>query len=80
MKHCKLYIKFQKIKEKLCYTHREVASIVLDSFWSDEAANREPCGTVRLVALHDGIAPGHRHVVDHPLVHVALVDALTEEL
>lgn len=52
---------------------------MFDSFWSDKAANREPCGAVGLVALHDGIAPGHRHVVDNPLVHVALVDAFTEE-
>ena len=62
------------------FTHREVACIVLDSFRSDEAANWEPRGAVGLVTLHDGVAPGHRHVVNHPLVHVALADTLMKKL
>ena len=62
------------------FTHREVACIVLDSFRSDEAANWEPRGAVGLVTLHDGVAPGHRHVVNHPLVHVALMDTLSKKL
>ena len=53
---------------------------MLDSFRSDEASNGEPCGAVGLVTLHDGVTPGHWHVVNHPLVHVALVDALTKKL
>ena len=51
-----------------------------DSFWSDEASDGEPCGAVGLVTLHDGVAPGHWHVVNHPLVHVALMDTLTKKL
>ena len=62
------------------FTHREVAGILLDSFRSDEAANWEPRGAVGLVTLHDGVAPGHWHVVNHPLVHVALVDTLLKKL
>ena len=53
---------------------------MLDSFWSDEAPNGEPGGTVGLVTLHDGVAPGHWHVVNHPLMHVALMDTLTKKL
>ena len=62
------------------FTYREVACIVLDSFRSDEAADWEPRGAVGLVTLHDGVAPGHWHVVNHPLVHVALVDTLPKKL
>ena len=52
---------------------------MLDSFRSDEAPNGKPCGTVWLITLHDGVAPGHWHVINHPLVHVALVDTLTKK-
>ena len=62
------------------FTYREVASIVLDSFRSDEASDGEPCGAVGPVTLHDGVTPGHWHVVNHPLMHVALVDTLTKKL
>ena len=62
------------------FTYREVTGIVLNSFWGDEASDRKPRGTVWLVTLHDGVAPGHWHVINHPLVHVALVDALTKKL
>lgn len=61
-------------------TYREVTSVVLDSFRSDETANGEPCGAVGLIALHDRVAPCHWHVVDHPLVHVALMDPLAKKL
>ena len=53
---------------------------MFDSFWSDEASDGEPRGAVGLIALHDGVAPGHWHVINHPLVHVALVDTLTKKL
>ena len=53
---------------------------MFDSFRSNKATNGEPRGAVGPIALYDRIAPGDRHVVNHPLVHVALVDALTEEL
>ena len=53
---------------------------MLDSFRGDEASYREPRGAVGLVTLHDGVAPGHWHVVNHPLVHVALMDTLTKKL
>ena len=53
---------------------------MLDSFRSDEAPNGKPRGTVWLVTLHDGVAPGHWHVINHPLVHVALVDTFTKKL
>ena len=59
--------------------HREVAGILFDSFRSDEAADWEPRGAVGLVTLHDGVAPGHRHVANHPLVHVALMDTLIKK-
>ena len=62
------------------FTHREVAGVVLDSLGSDETSDGEPCGTEGLVTLHDGVAPGHWHVVNHPLMHVALVDTLTKKL
>ena len=61
------------------FTYREVAGITFDAFRSDEASNGEPCGTVQLITLHNGVAPGHWHVVNHPLVHVALMDALTKK-
>ena len=44
------------------------------------ATDREASCAERLVTLHDGIAPSHRHVVYHPLLHVVLVDALAEKL
>ena len=53
---------------------------MLDSLGSDETSDGEPCGTEGLVTLHDGVAPGHWHVVNHPLMHVALVDTLTKKL
>ena len=61
-------------------TYREVAGVVLDSLGSYEASDGEPRGTVGLVTLHDGVAPGHWHVVNHPLMHVALVDTLAKKL
>ena len=61
------------------HSYREVAGIVLDPFRSDEATNGKPCGAIGLVTLHDGVAPGDWHVVNHPLVHVALMDPLTKE-
>ena len=68
------------IEPILLPTHREVASIVFDSLRCDEAPNGEPGGTVRLVALQDRVAPSHRHVINHPLVHVTLVDSLAQKL
>ena len=50
------------------------------SILSDIAAHGEASGTEWLVALHDGVAPGDRHVIHHPLVHVALMDPLPQEL
>ena len=62
--------------------YKEVAGIVLssDSFRSDEASDGETCGAVGLVTLHDGVTPGHWHVVNHPLVHVALMDTPMKKL
>ena len=62
------------------FTYREVAVFMPDSLWSDEASDGESCGAVGLVTLHDGVAPGYWHVVNHPLVHVALMDTLTKKL
>ena len=60
--------------------YREAAGIMLDSFRGDETSYREPRGAVGLVTLHDRVAPGHWHVVNHPLVHVALMDTLMKKL
>ncbi len=46
---------------------------------SDKAPNRESCRAERFVALDNGVAPGYRHVVDHPLMHVGLVNTLLEK-
>ena len=46
----------------------------------DVAANREACGTEWLVTLHDRVAPCHRHVVHHPLLHVLLMYPLSKKL
>ena len=47
-----------------------------DALIGDETSHREPGGTVRLLALHNTVAPGHGHVVYHPLVHIVLVDTV----
>ena len=47
---------------------------------SDVAAHGEPGGAERLGALQDAVTPGDGHVVHHPLVHVAFMDALLQEL
>ena len=47
---------------------------------SDIAANRKASGAEGLVTLHDGVAPGHRHVVHHPLLHVVLMNPLSKKL
>ena len=62
------------------FTYREVAGIMFDSFRSDEASDGEPGGAVRLVTLHDGVAPCHWHVVNHKLVHVVLMDTFTKKV
>lgn len=49
-------------------------------FRGDVTAHRKACGAVRLLALHYAIAPGHWHVVNHPLLHVVLMDTLIQEL
>ena len=41
--------------------------------------DRKSRGAERLLTLHDGIAPSDGHVVHHPLVHVALVNTLSQE-
>ena len=46
---------------------------------SDVAPNREVGGAEWLFTFHDGVAPGHWHVVHHPLVHVALVNTISEK-
>ena len=65
---------------QIIFTNREGAGIMLNSFRSDEASNGEPCCAVRLVTLHDGVAPRHWHVVNHPLVHVVLMDTFTKKV
>lgn len=47
---------------------------------SDIAADGEAGGAEGLVALHDGVAPGHGHVVHHPLLHVVLMDPISKKL
>ena len=47
---------------------------------SDVAADGELCGTKWFVALQDGVAPGDWQVIHHPMVHVALMDPLPQEL
>jgi len=47
---------------------------------SDVAPDREVGGAEWLFTLHDGVAPGHWHVVHHPLVHVALDNTISEKL
>ena len=63
----------------LTRTHREIASVMSDSFLGDIAANGEACGAVRILALHDAVAPRDGHVVDHPLLHVVLVDTVVKK-
>lgn len=45
----------------------------------DITPDREAGGAEWLFTLHDGVAPGHRHIVHHPLVHVALVNTISEK-
>ena len=59
-------------------THCQEASIVSLSVLSHEAPDGEAGCAEGLTALHNGKAPGHRHVVYHPLMHVVLVDDVSE--
>ena len=61
-------------------TYGQETSVVSLASLSDVAADGEASGAERLLALHDGVAPGDGHVVHHPLLHVVLVDALAEKL
>ena len=49
------------------------------SLRSDIAPHREAGGAIRFLA-HNVIAPCHRHVVNHPLVHVVFLDTVIQEL
>lgn len=46
----------------------------------DIAANGKPCGTEWLGTLQDLVAPGNRHVVHYPLVHVPFMNTLLQKL
>lgn len=46
----------------------------------DKAAHRKAGSAKWFVALQNGVAPCDGHVIDHPLVHVALVNAVLQEL
>ena len=50
-----------------------------DTRLSHIAAHRKARGAIRVLALHDTVAPGDRHVVDHPLLHVVLVDTVVQK-
>ena len=53
---------------------------MLDSSWSDIASNGEPRLTVRIVTLESRIAPCHWHVINHPLVHIVLIDTFMKKI
>ncbi len=50
-----------------------------DTLRGDVAAYGEASGAIGVLALHDTVAPCHRHVVNHPLLHVVLMDTVIEE-
>ena len=59
--------------------YRQIAGIMPHAFRCDVAPHRESCGAVGLVTLHDAVTPGHWHVVNDPLLHVVLVDAVVQK-
>lgn len=67
------------IPASLPKTHRQEAGIVSLAILCDITPDREAGGAEWLFTLHDGVAPGHRHIVHHPLVHVALVNTISEK-
>ena len=46
----------------------------------NKAAHRKAGSTKWFVTLQNGVAPCDGHVIDNPLVHVALVNAVLQEL
>ena len=61
-------------------TYREIAGIMALPAVCDETAHRKAGGAKRFVALQNRVAPCDGHVINHPLVHVALVNAVLQEL
>lgn len=65
---------------RMVNTHTKITGIVADSLFGHKTADGEVRGTEWLVTLHDSVAPCDRHVVYDPLMHVGLVDTLTQEV
>jgi hypothetical protein len=60
--------------------YRQVASIVSLALRSHITTNRESGGAVRVLALHYIVTPCDRHVVNHPLLHIVLMDTTIQKV
>lgn len=52
---------------------------MLDTIIIDIAADREPGVAERCITAYDPVAPCYRHVINYPLVHVFLTNAVYQK-